>query len=215
MERFGEDALGLMEELEGAGIDPRGFGQFGTVPELGIEPSTFDYERAAPILIKWLPRVRTPGLKELIARSLAGEPTAVGGAEALVREFRGAPPSEWSLKWAIGNTLSSIADADLANDLIGLLQDRSHGLGRQMLCEALRKTGDPRAPAVLIDLIGDPDVAGHAIAALRNYGPKSSLPHLRRARPALEHVVDDASATDFARRMAKKALERLDASSGH
>jgi hypothetical protein len=214
MDRFGSDARGLAADLEHAGIDTIGFGEFASrsIPEAGIEVSRFDYERAMPILIKWLPLVETSDLKEVIARGMTGEPSARGeGALALVEEFRKAPNDEWSLKWAIGNALSTLADASFADDLIFLLQDRTQGRGRQMLCEALRRTKDPRAPDVLIKLISDPDVGGHAIGALRDYGPKTSLPHLERARPALENTLSDPKSSDLAKRMAKTSLERLDA----
>jgi HEAT repeats len=212
-ERFGEDAAGLLAELEAAGIARRDFGRFGRVPELDNPPATFDSKRAAPILIEWLPRVRTPAMKEAIARSLTAEPTTDGSAaRALVTEFREAPlTTEWdAARWAYGNALSTIADAGVANDLIELLRDRRYGTARQMLCEALRRTRDPRAPDVLIELIHDPDIGGHAIDALRRYGPRSSLPHLRRARTTLEEVLVDPTASDFARRMATASLERID-----
>jgi hypothetical protein len=57
-------------------------------------------------------------------------------------------------------------------------------------------------------LIDDDDVAGHAILALRRYGPKSALPHLQRARPKLEAVLERRSASEFAKRQAKAALKR-------
>jgi hypothetical protein len=211
---FGEDAAGLAADLESEGIDPSDFGRFGQVPELGIPPPAFDYARAAPILVKWFPRVRTPRVKEAIARSLTGQHEAgSGAAQALVTEFRAAPrTAEWdSARWAYGNALSTLADPDVADGLIELLRDPRYGTARQMLCEALRRTHDSRAPDVLIELIDDPDVGGHAIDALRSYGPKSSIPHLERARPKLEQVIADAKATSFARRMAKKSLERIDA----
>ena len=214
MERFGGEAQGLAADLERAGIDASGFGEFASrpIPAAGIALSPFDNERAMPILINWLPLVQTPELKEVIARSMTGEPSAMGeGAKALLNEFRRAPDDEWSLKWAIGNALSTLADPCLADDLIVVLQDPRQGIGRQMLCEALRRTKDPRAPDVLIDLIPDPDVGGHAIAALRDYGPKTSLPYLEKARPALENVLLDQGSTDLAKRMARKSLDRLDA----
>jgi HEAT repeats len=216
VERFGSDTDGLAADLERAGIDASGFGEFASrpIPAAGIEPSRFDYERAMPILIKWLPLVETSELKEVIARGMTGEPSAMGeGAKALLNEFRRALDDEWSLKWAIGNALSTLADPSLADDLIVLLQDPDQGTGRQMLCEALRRTKDPRAPDVLIGLISDPDVSGHAIAALRDYGPKTSVPYLEKARPALEKVLVDSSATALAQRMASQSLERLDAAS--
>ena len=216
MERFGSDAYGLAADLERAGIDASGFGEFASTsnPEAGIEVWRFDYERAMPILIKWLPLVETSELKEVIVRGMTGEPSAMGeGANALVNEFLTAPDDGSSLKWAIGNALATLADAGLADDLIVLLQDRSHGIDSQMLCEALRRTNDPRAPDVLIELISDPDVGGHAIAALRDYGPTTSVRYLEKARPALENVLQDRSSSDLAKRVARKSLDRLDATS--
>jgi hypothetical protein len=213
IERFGSGAAGLVTDLEDAGLDTSAFGEFASqsIPEAGVQPSTFDYSRAMPILIKWLPLVESTELKEVIARGMTGESIATGdGARVLLDEFRKAPGDQWSLKWAIGNALSTLADPGLADDLIALLQDRRHGAGRQMLCEALRRTKDPRAPDVLIGLISDADVSGHAIAALRDYGPKTSVPYLEKARPALEQVLSDRNSSDLAKRMARKSLERLD-----
>jgi HEAT repeat protein len=209
---FEQDADGLLAELESAGIDTWDFGRFGQAPEVGIHPPAFDYANATPILIKWLPRVQTPPVKEAIARSLTGEAAARGVASpTLVDEFRRAPTTDdWnSAKWALGLALSTLADASVADDLIELLQDSRHGTARQMLCDALRRTKDPRAPNVLVGLIGDPEIGGHAIDALRSYGPKSSLPYLNRARPQLEAVLADPEASGFARRMASKSLERI------
>jgi HEAT repeat protein len=211
-ERFGEDAAGLLADLESAGIDTKDFAVFGHAP---AEPlPDFDSARATTVLLNWLPRARTPALKEAIARSVTAEPAARGaGARVLVDEFRKAPRTdEWSsAKWAFANALETLADEAVADDLIELLRDPRHGRSRQMLCEALRRTKDPRAADVLIDLIRDPDVSGHAIHALRSYGPKSSLPHLRQARPQLEQVLADPRSSDFARRMARKSLERVGA----
>jgi HEAT repeat protein len=215
VERFGSDADGLAADLERAGIDMGGFGVFTSRSDpAAVEASAFDYERAMPILIKWLPHVETSELKEVIARGMTGESSARGdGAKALVDEFGRTPADEASLKWAIANALSTLADPSLADDLIELLQGPDQGAGRQMLCEALRRTKDPRAPEVLIGLISDPDVSGHAIAALEDYGPKTSMPYLEKARPALEKVLLDSSASALAQRMARQSLDRIDATS--
>ena len=204
IERFGSDGHGLAADLEQAGIETSDFGKFASreIPEVGIELSRFDYERAMPILIRWLPLVKDAGLKEVIARGMIAEPSAMGeGAHALLEEFRKAP-NDSSLKWAIGNALSTLADASLADNLVSLLSDYTHGRGRQMLCEALRRTKDPRAPDVLIGLIKDPEAGGHAIHALRSYGPKSSLPYLEKARSALRSVLSYQSSSVFAKRRA-------------
>src|SRR5215218_1475862 len=192
-------------ELEAAGIETTDLGIFSSVV-----PTTFDYEAAAPILVRWLQLVRDPVEKEVIARSLTGVKTASSeAARAIVAEFRRADMDAETQKWAYGNALATLADAEVADDLLELLADRRHGSARQMLCDALKRTKDPRAPDALTELIDDDEVAGHAILALRSYGPKSAIPHLRRARPKLEAVLARPTASVFAKRQARKALERL------
>jgi HEAT repeat protein len=196
----------LESELEARGIDTTDFGLF-----MAVAATTFDYESAAPILVEWLPRVADPSLKETIARSLTGVTTArAEAARALVAEFRNAPTdAEVGAKWTYANTLATLADAEMADDLLELIRDRRHGRAREMLCDALKRTKDTRAPEALIDLIDDDDVAGHAISALRSLGPKRSLPYLVQARPRLEALLARPDASEFARRQARAALERI------
>jgi hypothetical protein len=201
------ERLALEAELEARGIDTTDFGIFSSVA-----PTAFDADRAAPILVEWLPRMTDLVDKEVIARSLTGTRTArAPAAAAIVKEFREAPLDAETTKWAYGNALATLAGPEVADDLIELVRDQRHGIARQMLCDALKRTKDPRAPDVLIELTDDDDVAGHAILALRLYGPKSALPLLERARPKLEAVLDRPTAAPFAKRQAKAALERLDA----
>lgn len=195
----------LEADLEAHGIDVRDFGIFSSVAS-----TTFDDEAAAPLLVEWLPRMRDPIDKEVIARSLTGTKTAgPAAAQAILTEFGSAPMEDESTKWAYANALATLAGADIADELVELIRDPRHGRARQMLCDALKRTKDPRAPDLLIGLIDDDDVAGHAILALRSYGPKSALPHLRRAQPSLAAVLERPTASEFARRQARKALERL------
>lgn len=197
----------LEAELEARGVDTTDFGIFSSVA-----PTTFDADRAAPILVEWLPRMTHLVDKEVIARSLTGTRTACApAAAAIVEEFRQAPLDAETTKWAYGNALATLAGPEVADDLVELIRDKRHGIARQMLCDALKRTKHPRAPDVLIEVIDDDDDAGHAILALRLYGPKSALPHLERARPKLDAVLDRPTATPFAKRQAKAALERLDA----
>jgi HEAT repeat protein len=185
----------LESELESSGIDTTDLGIFSSV---------------APTLVRWLPRMRDPVEKEVLARSLTGVKTARSeAARAIVAEFRKAGVDAGPEKWAYGNALATLADDEIADELLELVCDRRHGDARQMLCDALKRTKDPRAPDALIELIDDDDVAGHAISALRSYGPKTALPHLRRARPKLEAVLTRPTAGPFAKRQAQKALERL------
>ena len=201
----------LSAELEAAGISARDFGFFAReIPEAGIRAPRFDYEAAAPILIQWLPRAQTPLVKERIVRSLTGEGAATPDAlEPLVLEFRRADDDEWALKWAIGNALATLADASIVDDLIELAGDARHGKSREMLMDALARTKDERALDLLVELVVDDDMAGHAISALRSLGPRSSLPYLERARPSLERQAGEG-AWPLARKQARAALQRLD-----
>jgi len=158
----------MFEELEDAGIDTSGFGHFGSAPGLGIGPSKFDYGRAAPILLRWLPQIEDPRKRESIIRSVTGEAEARanGGAQAMIDEFRRSADDR-NLAWAAGNALSTLAGPSDADAIIGLLCDRRFGTGREMLCDALKRTKNPRAPQVLVELLDDDDINGHAISALR------------------------------------------------
>ena len=103
---------------------------------------------------------------------------------------------------------TTLADDSIADELVELAQDRRHGSSREMLMDALARTKDERALDALVELVDDDEVAGHAIAALRRLGPKSSLPYLERARHSLERQAANG-ATPLARRQARAALARL------
>jgi HEAT repeat protein len=199
----------LRAALRAAGIRDDDFGFFAArdIPEAGIRAPRFDFEAAAPVLVDWLPRVKTALVKERIVRSLTGEKVATPLAlEPLVAEFRRA--DDHGLKWAIGNALATLADDSIADELVELAQDRRHGSSREMLMDALARTKDERALGALVELVDDDEVAGHAISALRRLGPKSSLPYLERARASLERQAADGE-TPLARRQASAALARL------
>jgi HEAT repeat protein len=198
----------LRAALRASGIRDDDFGFFARdIPEAGIRAPRFDFEAAVPVLVDWLPRVETALVKERIVRSLTGEQAATPLAlEPLVAEFRRSDDD--GLKWAIGNALATLADNSIADELVELARDRRHGRSREMLMDALARTKDERALDSLVELVDDDDVAGHAISALRRLGPKSSLPYLERARPALERQAAEG-VWPIARSQAAKALERL------
>jgi HEAT repeat protein len=197
------EAEPLVAALEAAGIDPVDFGRFGDASF-----TTFDFGGAVPILVDWLPRVDDPRVKEAMVRSLTGQRGARGeGTIRLIQEF-GRPEyaDEASLRWAIGNALATLAGPADADAIIELLRDRSSGMARQMLCDALSRTMDPRRVDVLIDLIDDDSVGGHAILALRRIG-RGVLLQPERVCPMLEAVLVRPSATKFAQRQAHAALK--------
>jgi hypothetical protein len=80
----------LRAALRAAGIRDDDFGFFARdIPEAGMRAPRFDFEAAAPVLVEWLPRVKTALVKERIVRSLTAEKAATPLAlEPLVTEFR-------------------------------------------------------------------------------------------------------------------------------
>jgi HEAT repeat protein len=194
----------LVAALEAAGIDTVDFGQFGEASF-----TTFDFDRAVPILVDWLPRVEDPGVKHAMVASLAGRRSARGeGTRRLIEEFRRPEyADDDSLRWSIGDALATLAGPADADAIMEILCDPSGGWARQMLCDALSRTKHPRRVDVLIDLIGDDTVAGHAILALRRIG-RGALPQPERMRPMLEELLARPSATEFGQRQARAALKK-------
>src|SRR5258708_36614365 len=120
----------MVVELRSAGVATDDYGVFTT-----LRPTSFDYQRAVPILLAWPPRIDRPEGKETIARSLTGQPEArrLGAARVLVDQFR-LLGKHVHTKWAFANALATLADATVADDLIALLRSPEHGHSREMLC---------------------------------------------------------------------------------
>lgn len=163
---------------------------------------SINYQNAIPLLMKWLPKVSNSRVKESLVRCLAVEEAKPRAAQLLVDEFRKARgPSDDSLRWAIGNTLSVIADDSVFEDVVALLRNPEFGTSREMLAIALGNMSDERATDVLIELLGDPDVAGHAVVGLGKLKAKEARPKIE---PFLEHP------KAWVRKEAKKALAKID-----
>jgi HEAT repeat protein len=187
---FNEAAKPLLEALATAG--------FPHVEELR---RWREYRGAVPILVEWLPKINNYRVKESIVRALTVKWAKPSATPVLISEFRDAEETADSYKWAIGNALETIDDRGAAGELIELLRDKRHGSTRQMLAIALGRTGDLRAFDVLIDLLDDEGVVGHAVVGLGKLADP-------RARPRLESFISHQKA--WIRRAAKQALSRID-----
>jgi HEAT repeat protein len=131
------------------------------------------YPEAIPVLVRWLDAldardiVREKRDVELVVRALAVREAQGIAAPALVRLFRIAPDRDGvGLRWVIGNTLEVVADDRVAADLIDLATNVSYGRAREMVVIGLGRLRSPDAERVLIDLLSDDDVSGHAVIAL-------------------------------------------------
>lgn len=161
------------------------------------------YQDAIPALIKCLGMVSDNWIKEGIVRALTVKEARGKADKALVSEFRSLPTEQeyFCLKWAIGNALSVVATDAVFDELVELVRDKRHGRAREMLAVAIGNMKNPAAADVLIELLGDEEVAGHAIMALGKLKAE-------KARPYIERFLDHPKA--WVRREAKKALAKLD-----
>lgn len=163
--------------------------------------SKLNYKGAIPVLLKWLPRIDNMDVKESIIRALSVSWAKPIAAPALIAEYyKLQGESEIGIKWAIGNALSIVADDSVFTEIVNLVSDRQHGESREMLAVSLGNMKDPRAQDVLIDLLDDEVVAGHAIMAL---GKLKSI----KAYPKIEGFLDHPKA--WVRKEAKRALEKI------
>lgn len=162
-----------------------------------------DYRDAIPLLVEWLPRVSNRDVKEDIVRALSVKwAKRTAAAPLLVAEFeRAEDPTGAGLRWAIGNALEVLASDEIADDMIRLATDRNYGRAREMVVVGLGKLKDARVLDVLVNLLTDEDVVGHAVMALGKL----------RAKVARLRIVSLLShPKPWVRIEAKRALARID-----
>ena len=157
-----------------------------------------NYRSAVPTLIEWLPRISNPDVKADIARALSvkwAKPTAT---PVLLQEFERAEDD--ILRWAIANALEVVADDSAFIPIAAWASDSRYGDSRQMLVLALGHMSSPAVFDVLVQLLSDETVAGHAVIALGNL-------HDPRARPAIEPFLKHPK--KWIRDEARKAIKKV------
>lgn len=164
------------------------------------------YPAAIPILLNNLSKVSDPVTKEGLVRALSVKEAAGIASQRLIQEFLAIPPEapkqEQLIKWAIGNALSVVAtDAD-RESLVTIATDKRHGKAREMIVVALGRMKDSEVGEVLVELLDDDCVAGHAAMALRKLRYHSALQKLRSSlegkrgwvRKEIEKTIEKLSA---------------------
>lgn len=169
-----EAAQGLLADLSAAGF---------AVSSAGELVRGRRYEKAIPILASWMGRVADKQIKADIVKALSVPWARVAGP-ALVAEYRNTAACESSLRWAIANALEVIASRVIFDDLVDLALDREGGQARQMLALAIAKTDAPEAASVLMRMLLDEEVAGHAVSGLAQM--KADVPR-EAIEPFLKH----------------------------
>ncbi len=129
-----------------------------------------------------LPEVHDFGVKEGIVRALTVKDAIQVAASPLIHEYRQLlgddKPGQSSLRWAIANALTVVATKDSVDGLIDLLGRPEGGSGRRMLALALGKLKAQQAVPLLIELLEDDEVVGHAVAALGTIKAPEARPYL-------------------------------------
>lgn len=196
----------LRQALADAGIDPADFGRFVNCAVAGvIEPSRFDQDQAVPILLEWLPRIGNENVKESAVRHLKTRAARRIATPPLIREFT--QGKDQSYKWAVADTLSYVADKNQYDDLAELAADPRHGSARQMLVGMLWRVKTPHAEEILLSSVDDPDVALHAMIALRRKLGNTA------ARPCIEPLTDHPD--QRVRAAARDNLRKIDRPPAH
>jgi hypothetical protein len=164
----------------------------------------YDYRRAIPLLVSWIPRVEDVSVKEMLVRAVT-VPWGRGIAgPTLVDTFERADEYPFSFRWAVGSAIEVVADPSLLDDMIRLARDKRYGRAREMVVMGLGRIRRPEAVRALVELLDDPEVAGHAVAGLAKLQPPE-------ARSALERFVNDERG--WVRQAARRAIAGIDRTS--
>jgi hypothetical protein len=184
----------ILRELAASGFKVQSVGE--------LRQSCAEYPAAIPILVRWLPKVQNAHVKEDIVRTLSVPWASPEAVPTLITEFRGADGQQREgLRWAIANALAVTADDAAFDQLVALVTDRKYGKAREMLALALDNCHDPRSVDVLIQLLADEQVVGHAVIALGKLKSKAARSHIQ---DLLKHPLD------WVRAEATKALAAID-----
>ena len=182
--------------------------------ELGIEIVSLsqlvnydiDYKEAIPVLLDWLPRVKTPGVKDNIVRALTTKWAKPDAAPLLIEVFKDQNP-EYTLgmKFAVCNALYYTSDESHFDEIVEIALDPKYGLGRAKLASVIRKMKNPDAKKVLVQLLDDEEllVAGQALKELRKK-PTFALGAEEKIEKFLNHT------ESWARKEARLALDKIE-----
>jgi hypothetical protein len=173
----------------------------------GFVTNRLDVREAVPVLLRDLPKIDDDAVKEQIVRGLTTPETKRVSPEAvsvLVDEFRKSDDDH--LRWAIANALAEMAEEDDFDEIASLARDQRYGKSREMLALALgRMKKESRAVDVLLELLDDDVMAGHAIIGLRKLKAKRAKAWIE---PFREHD------KGWVREEARKAVAALEKASG-
>jgi HEAT repeat protein len=192
----------LCDALRVAGV--RGvedFGRFVNNTDY-FRASSFDDERAAPVLLARLRTLADDAVVAAVARHLRHVRIPADAFDSLVGAFDHWAPKDTDAGWALGDTLAHAARPKNAATMCELAQRKACGHSRQMIVDALWRWRKLECvEPTLRSLVTDPDVSLHAMSALaRVITPSEML-------AVLEQLQDDADPT--VRKQAQRRMRKV------
>lgn len=182
----------------------RELGEAGFVVECVYDlfNNRYDYRSAIPLLLSWLPRTKDPHVKEGIVRALSVKWAKNIATQPLLRELKRAQDTSGTgIAWTIASAIDVVATDQDFFDVVAMAQSKTLGRAREMLVHSLRNMKkSPEVVGILIELLEDDAVTGHAIAALRKLNAKQAV-------TAIEAYLDDPRT--LVRGEARKAIKKL------
>ncbi|MBK8726816.1 MAG: hypothetical protein IPL96_12425 [Holophagaceae bacterium] len=127
------------------------------------------YPEAIPVLMEYMDREHSDHVRGCIALALA-VPEAIGEWRKIKTAFLNDPnpTTDFSrTKWQWALALAASADDSVLGEVIELILDKNTGRDRAPLLQALLRSKDPRARAVLKELEKDPVIGADAKKALK------------------------------------------------
>lgn len=190
------ETLQITADLAAVGVD--------VADPWDIDPAhTPNYQNAIPVLTQWLSRATEPDNLDSLAKALHHPVARKLALKPLIDLFTDTnhPLDDKHWRWSVGDAIGTLWDDRYFDDLSSIVTDRRYGAERQMIVEGMGRSKHPAAVDVLISVLDDPSVEGHALSALRRL-------RTERARPYFEERLNHE--IDWIRKEAKVGLARLD-----
>ncbi len=139
--------------------------------------------------------------RENVIRSLARKEAKAVANEALFMEYeRAKNKADQLYLWAIGNSIEVIVGDDDFDSIRKIVTNPENGMSRQMFVLALGKIKTQASEDLLIGLLDDKEVQGHALGALRK---------LKSKKAAEKASLLLSSPNAWIRKEAKKLLDKI------
>ncbi|HYG77440.1 MAG TPA: hypothetical protein VEK08_20705 [Planctomycetota bacterium] len=173
-----EEDQKVSNELRRVGIDVTSVWNLVNAPN--------DYMQAIPSLATLLTKMKSPRVKEGIARALTVKGVEDDVIRVLISEFTNFRPKshiEQGVKWALANAISTVCDRRWKDEILRMAADKQHGDSRWPFIPWLaRSKKDAAVIDLLVELMFD-DSEAVSLSAIRGLGTlraKSALSDLTK-----------------------------------